>query len=253
MHVLVYFSTADALVLVLNTLYFYFSKSLLAFSDQSLGAMARTLKGADHRRGKIEEFLTMVCLPDRIDRFTYKGYPCPKGHMLRHRHHHWCVQCVSNIVNNKCGMDVNLTDISHASFYSHFFQCVQPPRGFDECWLMSEDFLAIKDRNYPRLTALTYRTGLAGVSNTISLTKFVYNYFWGDVGALVVTRTCKNPACWNPLHMKSCFNMAKSPTSVDPLQLKYDSVKNMLNHMKPRSFESEKVLSPDLAARLAGL
>lgn len=223
--------------------------------DQLLTPVARTLKGADKTKGKIDEFILLLADPKLFQRLTYMGFPCPRGHVVRHHHHHWCVQCMADVLKNHCGMTLNDVEISHSSFYPQFFECVVPPKRFDECWSMREEFLALKDRNYPRLTALTYRTGLAGVSHTISLTKFVYNFFWGDAGALVVTKTCKNAACWNPLHMKCCFNIQPPPKRVDPLSLAFDPVVNMQKHaaQATRKPSPQPYLDPDLIRIINGI
>jgi hypothetical protein len=200
--------------------------------------MGRTLAGADHSRGKLDELFVLLSRPDLIPDYTYKGFPCPKGHQLRHQHHHWCVQCASDIVQNKCGMDINTVDVSHASFYSQFFQLVDIPSSHQQCWLCPPAFLQYKDKDYPKVTALTYRTGHLGVSQTVTLARFIYSYFWGDVGSLTIKRTCSNPQCWNPLHMRSIFNIQDPPEIVSPLQLDYSPVIN-LNQVLSK--ESDKI------------
>jgi hypothetical protein len=189
--------------------------------------MGRTLSGADHKRGKIDELFVMLSRPSLIPNYSYRGYPCPKGHELRHKHHHWCIQCAANIVSNKCGMELNHVDLSHSGNYIQFFNSVAHPLNHNDCWIVPDGYLNCNDPKTPKLTALTYRTGHLGVSQTVTLSRFIYSYFWGDVGSLTVKRTCKTPNCWNPLHMKSIFNIQEHPTRVSPLNLSYDSVKNI--------------------------
>lgn len=58
----------------------------------------------------------------------------------------------------------------------------------------------------------------------MSLSRIIYWWFWGDTGALTVKRLCKNTYCWNPLHLRTKFNVQPMPNKIEPFNTSVDLV-----------------------------
>jgi superfamily I DNA and RNA helicase len=60
----------------------------------------------------------------------------------------------------------------------------------------------------------------------------------------VTSKQCKNPRCWNPLHVKSRFNVKPFPKTVQPLITKINITKSQ--EFQSRSLSIEEELTPKL-------
>ena len=150
----------------------------------------------------------------------YTGFICPHGHTIRDKTHHWCYECVRKISNNNCGFDINYID----GLYKHRLLSIWskiPVKDFDECW---EAPALTKSRiRFP-----SYRSaGSKNLAENISAHKVIYQCAWGDVGKMVVTRTCRNKDCLNPLHMISSWNRTFPPVEIQPFHHTFDPSKLM--------------------------
>jgi len=150
----------------------------------------------------------------------YKGFPCVYGHDIRDVQYHWCYHCVRKIQTNICGFDVNYLHKYYKVRYQELWNCIQI-NNFDKCW---EGRFNSSRKNFP-----SYRTHTsARWSENVSIHKLIYQCAWGDVGKNFVTRTCGNPNCFNPLHLKSSWNTSDPPKIINPFDTKFMYEKLML-------------------------
>jgi hypothetical protein len=153
----------------------------------------------------------------------YKGAACPHGHTIRDTNHHWCYYCVMKIKSNVCGFDLNYLDANYKHSYHKLWHQVQIGHP-EDCW-------PIKDKNKrtpSRICLPSYRTGVVtDKKDNVNVHKAIYQCAWGDIGSMVVTRTCKNLNCGNPLHMVSSWNRLYPPSAVNPFCIEFDAQKLM--------------------------
>lgn len=186
--------------------------------------------------------------PILIPKYFYLGQECPHGHRRRHRKHHWCLDCAFKIQLNQCGADINKISNSHRWCYWQLLPYL--PSGLDlkECWIVPPHKRSANEKR-PVYSTYTYRTFETGKMETIMLSRFIYYWFWGDVGNLTVKRLCDNPCCWNPLHLRSVFNPSVLPSKIYPFNLDVDLNKaNLyLDHLKqnPQTLLPVKPIIPD--------
>jgi hypothetical protein len=70
-------------------------------------------------------------------------------------------------------------------------------------------------------------TDVTDKKDNVNVHKAIYQCAWGDIGSMVVTRTCKNLNCGNPLHMVSSWNRLYPPSAVNPFCIEFDAQKLM--------------------------
>lgn len=151
----------------------------------------------------------------------YRGFVCPHGHNIRHIDDHWCYHCAKKIFSNVCGIDVNYIHPAYKLRTQSFLSLIEV-KSFKECWEPeSGDYL-----NDKRYCMHSYRSHKRQRMENMTPAKIVYHAAWGDVGALTVTRTCGNLNCFNPLHMRSDFNVQINPKTMYPVEFefKYDKL-----------------------------
>ena len=183
--------------------------------------MSRLLKNSNHSIGALDHFQMAVLRPDLIPELFYEGQRCMHGHRLRHKTNHWCFNCAFKIYANQCGKNINGVYWDYHKYCFPFLADLPTNLDPSQCW----DYpIANTSKNpeRPRFTTLTHRSFTTKQTESISLARFVYTYFWGDVGTLVTSKQCKNPLCWNPLHVKSKFNVKPMPEQVFPFITKID-------------------------------
>jgi hypothetical protein len=205
--------------------------------------MSRLLKNSNHSIGALDHFQMAVLRPDLIPELFYEGQRCMHGHCLRHKTNHWCFNCAFKIYANQCGKNINTV---HWDYHKYCFPVLADlPTDLDpaKCWDFSTDKKS-KNPERPRFTTLTHRSFFIKQTESIALARFVYTYFWGDVGTLVTSKQCKNPCCWNPLHVKSKFNVKPMPKQVFPFVTQIDI--NQLQAFKSKEFSIEDELRPRL-------
>lgn len=179
--------------------------------------------------------------PLRIPQYFYVGQECPHGHYKRHKKDHWCLDCVTKIQLNSCGADATYISEDHRWCYWVLLPYLKPGTNLNDCWIVPSH-LRSDNENKPVYRTYTYNSGLTGNLESIQLSRFIYFWFWGDVGAARVTRTCDNKCCWNPLHLKSVFNVAQLPTKIHPLNLKPDILES--NRFVDKLKQRPKTLIP---------
>lgn len=192
--------------------------------------MARPIAGSNHKKGIIDHFQSVILDPKLISDLFYEGSICPHGHRLRHKSNHWCFNCAIKIYNNNCSKDINKIHPDHYKYYLSVFEGLPVDLDPGQCWELPEHRRPCHKRG-PRFTALTYRSARQQTTESISLSRLVYFYFWGDVGTLVTRKTCKNELCWNPLHVKSRFN-------VKPIEKALLSLNTEVDIVSIRDFQS---------------
>lgn len=154
----------------------------------------------------------------------YQGFVCPHGHKIRHVEDHWCYHCAEKIFSNVCALDINYLDAAYKLRVHALMQLINVGSPKD-CWepKNGEDF------GKKRVCLHSYRS-LFRKERMENMTpaKAVYHAFWGDVGSLTVTRSCGNLNCFNPLHMRSDFNVQISPRTIEPLDIDFKYEKLMV-------------------------
>lgn len=154
----------------------------------------------------------------------YRGYPCPHNHVIRDSEKHWCYHCAIKIQSNICGFDINYLHPHYKTKYHKLWSQVNPG-GHDDCWEVN----APGKRNPKRICIPSYRAAYSNqLSENVTIHKALYQCAWGDVGALPVTKLCKDPWCANPIHMTSVFNRLYPPQKVHPFTTEFDPQKLML-------------------------
>jgi hypothetical protein len=154
----------------------------------------------------------------------YSGYPCPHGHVIRDATGHWCYHCANKILSNVCGFDVNYMHQAYKSKYATLWKKVQISFP-EDCWPITSP-----TGSAPKRVCLpSYRSDYSKkrVEN-VNVHKALYQCAWGDVGSLIVTRTCGNTKCGNPLHMVSNWNRVTPPQRVYPFDIEFKAEKLML-------------------------
>jgi hypothetical protein len=154
----------------------------------------------------------------------YRGFPCLHNHTIRDKDSHWCYHCVRKITSNRCGFDLNYLHTDYKFKYYKLWKkvAVKDP---GECWIVDTG----NSYTPKRVCLPSYRSLYSHQkSENVSFHKALYQCAWGDVGALVVTRTCGNPRCGNPLHMVSTWNMALIPNKVMPMEMEFEAQKLMM-------------------------
>lgn len=158
---------------------------------------------------------------EQLDRLNYyRGFPCAHGHTIRDSKKHWCYHCALKIQTNICGFDVNYLHRDYKIRYETLWRSI-PQGGFDECWEVEEKKSRITFPSYRSLYTERF-------TEYVNVHKLIYQCAWGDVGSTWVTRTCKNPKCFNPLHMRSAWNQANPPKSISPFATEFQYEKLML-------------------------
>ena len=158
---------------------------------------------------------------EQLDRLNYyRGFPCAHGHLIRDSKKHWCYHCALKIQTNVCGFDINYLHRHYKVRYETLWRSI-PHGGFDECWVMKGDKERITFPSYRSLYSERF-------TEYVYIHKLIYQCAWGDVGNAWVTRTCKNPRCFNPLHMKSAWNQTNPPKEISPFSTKFQYEKLML-------------------------
>ena len=179
--------------------------------------------------GGVGDFKQAILHPELIPKLFYEGQTCPHGHVLRHKATHWCFDCASKIYSNQCFMDINHIHSSHLKYYCSVLALLPTHLDSNQCWEMPSG-LRFKNQDRPRYTALTYRSFKTKSTESIALTRFIYFIFWGDVGGFTISKICKNHACWNPLHMKTKFNVKPLPKKVHYMNTVFDIQKSKMFH-----------------------
>lgn len=150
----------------------------------------------------------------------YRGYYCVHGHCIRHKEQQWCYECVRKIQSNACGFDINYLNKNYKARLLGLWNQIAVGE-WDECWEVP--WLGGKRIRFP-----SYRTLYNDKTNdNISVHKAIYQCAWGDVGKMFVTRTCKNKACLNPLHLVSSWNRTFPPKTIHPFCVEFDPAKSM--------------------------
>ncbi len=154
----------------------------------------------------------------------YKGFPCVHGHVIRDATYHWCYHCARKISSNRCGFDINYLHVDYKTKYFRLWGKVKIGNS-DECWTIQTK----GDQAPTRIHMPSYRSEYSAQKcEHVSFHKALYQCAWGDVGKLVVTRTCGNPWCGNPLHMTSSWNRSYPPQKVNPMVTEFEAEKLML-------------------------
>jgi hypothetical protein len=161
---------------------------------------------------------------DELDkRGYYRGFICPHGHTIRDSQQHWCYHCVHKIQSNICGFDINYIHVEYKAKYHKLWPQVEVGDP-EACWTIKTPGLYAPKR----VCMPSYRSAYSHQkAENLSFHKAIYTCAWGDVGAMIVTRTCGNPRCGNPLHLVSSWNRAFPPESVYPFELAFEAEKLM--------------------------
>ena len=169
----------------------------------------------------------------------YIGSPCPHGHVIRDTENHWCYFCVKKILSNVCGFDVNYLHKDYKVKYAELWRRVSVGSQ-NECWIIGDS----GHRSPKRICMPSYRSFYSKVkSENVNIHKALYQCAWGDIGSLLVTRTCGNPSCGNPLHMTSSWNRAYPPAGVVPFEIDFKAEKLMLyNRQLATKQQPEKII-----------
>jgi hypothetical protein len=153
----------------------------------------------------------------------YRGFPCAFGHTIRNTKEHWCYHCIMRIKSRLCGLDVNYINIHYKSKAYAFWKKVNIGQS-NECWNIKT-----KGKLSPRRICFpSYRSEFSTQkAELVTPHKIAYQTTWGDIGSSIVTHTCKNKWCCNPLHLQSRWNQGYPPDAVMPFVLEFDPKKLM--------------------------
>jgi len=153
----------------------------------------------------------------------YKGFPCPHGHTIRHVEEHWCYLCIRKISSNICGFDINYLHTDYKTKYQKLWSRLKTGM-LSDCWEIQNDSQYTPKRFcFPSYRSLYSKQK----AENVTFHKAIYQCAWGDIGSHVVTRTCGNSLCGNPLHLTSSWNRPYPPRSISPFEIKFDPVKLM--------------------------
>ena len=169
------------------------------------------------------------------DHGFYLGDPCPRGHIIRDKEQHWCYECVLQIQQNLCGVDINYLHHAYRNRYAKVFSGLKVGE-LDACW----EYEGKKKVPMP-----SYRSSFAAQkAENMSAARAVYQAFWGDVGASSnVTRLCGNKDCYNPLHLVTSWNMRHPPQRLYPMCLELDEQKLMVQaNLEARGYNTAALI-----------
>lgn len=153
----------------------------------------------------------------------YRGFPCPHGHTIRQAEEHWCYLCIRKISSNICGFDLNYLHTDYKVKYQKLWERINVGQLLD-CWEISNDSKYSPKRFcFPSYRSLYSKQK----AENVTFHKAIYQCSWGDIGCHVVTRTCGNPLCGNPLHLASSWNRPYPPRSISPFVTSFDPQKLM--------------------------
>jgi hypothetical protein len=153
----------------------------------------------------------------------YRGFVCPHGHVIRHVNEHWCYTCIRKISSNICGFDINYLHTDYKVKYQKLWGCLQVG-SFSECWeIQNNSKYAPKRFCFPSYRSLYSKQK----AENVTFHKAIYQCAWGDIGSHVVTRTCGNVLCGNPLHLTSSWNRPYPPKTIAPFDIKFNPDKLM--------------------------
>jgi len=153
----------------------------------------------------------------------YRGFPCPHGHTIRHTDEHWCYLCIRKISSNICGFDINYLHTDYKIKYQKLWArlTIGP---LSDCWEIKNNSPYTPKRFcFPSYRSLYSKQK----AENVTFHKAIYQCAWGDIGSHVVTRTCGNPLCGNPLHLTSSWNRPYPPRSIAPFETQFDPEKLM--------------------------
>ena len=162
---------------------------------------------------------------EELDQYNYyRGFQCAYGHTIRHKHDHWCYECVYKIQGNVCAFDISFLHRSYKFRAQRLWNEISIG-AFDECWEINRPGkLSPKRVCWP-----SYRSHYSNqTAESTTVHKAIYQMTWGDVGSCPVTRLCGNPWCGNPLHMTSRWHRTLPPSRVYPFCREMDAEKIMM-------------------------
>jgi hypothetical protein len=191
----------------------------------------------------IQHLHIAILKPDLIDELFYVGQVCPLGHRYRHRQLHWCLNCGLKAYGNRPQADLNMVVKEHRTYFMNVFANLPTDQPLDQCWELPEGVR--KPGKMQHYSYLTYRTPQLKRAVSVPLPRLVYSLFWGEVGAVTVVSTCNNPICWNPLHVRSRFNVKPTPKELGQIILTPDPWRVMQFEKRPMTLEKER--SPSIA------
>ena len=148
----------------------------------------------------------------------YRGFPCTRGHTIRHKEKHWCYHCAHLLQQNVCGFDLNYIDSAYKIPVKNFFDRVDI-RGEDECWEYEHHTFMHQFPSYRSIEKQNKKT------DNQSPLKVMYNIARGDIGNYRVRRNtdlCTNAKCVNPRHLYSRFDHGVPPGTIHPLVIDFD-------------------------------
>jgi hypothetical protein len=206
--------------------------------------MARVKQCEDLSIHTLHHLKTCILHPHKIDELFYAGVPCPHGHRLRHRHLHWCFNCALKIHANRCHADINEINKEHRPYFYRIFSGLTLDQSLENCWELP---LSRRPRalHTPRFSYMHYDYPRAGRAISMPLSRLTYALFWGEVGAVTVKSVCGNPYCWNPMHVRSRFNVKSLPGLLGHSNLIVDHNKVVAWDQRETTIEQEK--SPKIA------
>lgn len=189
----------------------------------------RTAKTSESVRGFRHVNNIETLTPEQLEENGYYiGFPCPHNHFIRDNQDHWCYFCVKKIVSNICGFDINYLHTDYKIKYKKLWSQLQIGER-DACWEINSSGIYTPKR----VCMPSYRSMYSKQkSENVTFQKAIYQCAWGDIGNMVVTRTCGNPKCGNPLHLVSSWNRMYAPGFIHPFEL--DFVPEKLMHYSKR-------------------
>lgn len=194
------------------------------------------------KTGHLDDLIRVSTNPLLIPDLFYIGQECPHGHYRRHKKYHWCLDCAIKIRRNTCGANINKTSVAHRWVYWKVLPYLPSDLNPQECWIIPDQRRSYNETR-PCYSTYTYRSYFTGKPESILLSRYFYYWFWGDVGNLTVKRLCKNPCCWNPLHLKSIFNHPEPPSNIDLLNFDIDI--NVANEFHKQLEQQQQTLFPN--------
>lgn len=168
----------------------------------------------------------------------YRGFTCPHNHTIRDSQSHWCYFCAKKIMSNICGFDINYVHPEYKFKYKSLwgqFKIGDP----EDCWSPINPNTPLSRR----VCMPSYRSFYSKQkAENVTIQKALYQCAWGDIGNLVVTRTCNNVRCGNPLHLVSSWNRLFPPNTLHPFELNFIPERLMFYCRKPE--EAAALSSP---------
>lgn len=159
----------------------------------------------------------------------YTGFTCPHNHSIRDMQSHWCYFCAKKILSNICGFDINYIHPEYKFKYKSLWNRFQI-KGPDDCWPLKNTTAA----EPKRICMPSYRSYYSKQkAENVTFQKAIYQCAWGDIGNLVVTRSCNNTKCGNPLHLVSSLNRLFPPRDIHPFDLNFSPEKLMAYCRQP--------------------